>query len=193
MARGYSAAVAGHGAEVGHRLGPDRRRRRVLGEHLGQRSFGAVVACPEEVDVPHLGLDPGRGLAVTVGDRDALGLGQGRQTRLVEAAQGVDEGLREHQARLRSASLSAPLRSASRTAFSNDDDAGRQGARGHGRDTGLGHRLDRDRLGPALPAAVPPASRAGRERRAAAPSSRSATAAQASYWRWAASSSPARR
>ena len=94
---GVVRAVARHRAEVGHRLGPDRRSRLLRRQHLGQRTLGAVVASPQEVDVPHLGPDPGGGLAVAVGDGDPLGLGQGGEPRLVEAAQRVDECLREHQ------------------------------------------------------------------------------------------------
>ena len=133
--------VADHGAEVGHRLGAHRRRGRLLGQDLAQRTLGAVVARPQEVDVPHLGPDPGDGLAVAVRDGDALGLHQRREAGLVEAAEGVDEGLPEHQAGLDPVAVgTSPV--GEPDGVLEGGDTGQQGSGGDGGGAGLGHRLD---------------------------------------------------
>ena len=97
---GVLGAVAGDGAQVGHRLGQRRRRAGALLEDLAEPPLRPVVARPEEVDVPQLGAGAGCGLAVAVGEGDPLRLDQGGHPFLVQAAQRVDERLGEHQPRL---------------------------------------------------------------------------------------------
>ena len=139
---GVVAPIAGDRAEVGHRLRPGRRRRLLRGQHLVEQPLRAVVARPEEVHVAELGPCVRDRLEVTLGDRDPLRLGEGRQPGLVEAAERVDQRLGEHQPGLDACALDSGL---VRHPYGRVEgrDPGHEGPGRDGCCTSLGDRVDR--------------------------------------------------